>query len=233
LCVAKDRFKQLSTKLFAQTSFKHISSHTKSLVDPNLEQSPINRSKTDKMCYKETLYYGKCGCYSKPQFVGEPCIRVQVNPTLRSTGCWDVGDMGVKSLNKMCRKCEVAESLSNGSDRPISSLSGSEKSNNTPGSSSASTMSIGSSSVSSRSGSSENEGKKSSRAQACVSLSGMASYKRRHADGGLDRSTTAYQAFHETEGRYWTSESHKTPYVDRMYALGLPGKVHKLDSSME
>lgn len=171
------------------------------------------------MCYKETPYHGKCGCYGRPQFVGEPCIRVAVDASLRSTGCWDVLDLGVKSTNTMCRRCEVAEKVLESSDGQSSTSSWS-------GSASSSAMINNSSSASSLSGtSSEGSGKSSSssRAQACVSLSGMATYKARTADGGIDRSTTAFQAFHETDGKFWTCESHKAPYVDSMYSRA-PGK---------
>lgn len=90
-----------------------------------------------------------------------------------------------------------------------------------------------STSASSMSTSSE-ESKRSVRAQACVSLAGMATYKRRAADGSIDRSTTAYQAFHETEGRFWTSESHKKAYVDTMYSRApRAGKLANVRSSSE
>lgn len=223
--------KIVSTTLPALRTLINTSRHTKSPVDLNLNKTPLENVQDDKMCYKETLYYGKCGCYSKPQFVGQPCIRVEVDTNLRSTGCWDVIDMGVQSLNTMCSKCEVAESLSlstTGQSSP--GWSGSDYSSTS--SSSGSRTSSGSS-ASSWSTSSE-ESKRSVRAQACVSLSGMATYKARCADGGIDRSTTAFKAFHQTDGMFWTSESHKTPYVDTMYSRApKKGRVAGLSSSQE
>lgn len=166
------------------------------------------------MCYKETPYHGKCGCYGKPQFVGEPCIRAAVNKALQSTGCWDVVDLGIKSTNTLCQGCVVAEEL-------VSRSAGSSVqtfNSRSVGGSSASSICKGSSSASSLSGSSLSRASKtSSRSQDKVSLSGLVSHKLRLSDGSIDRSTTAYLAFHEVDGEVRIEGSHKKSYMDSVY----------------
>lgn len=246
-CALPQNVSPTTTPLYKLSS--HLAQHILSLQSRwstlPIERSLIHpRAFKDKMCYKETLYHGKCGCYSKPQFVGEPCIRVAVDASLRSTGCWDVLDLGVKSTNTTCRRCEVAESLAesrqavmSSSSSSASSSSWSERRSSVASSTSPaySGRSAGSlSEISSMTSSSSEESKRSARAQACVSLSGMGSYKARRADGAIDRSTTAYMAYHETDGRFWTRESHKAAYVDTMYSKP-PGKgrIAGLSSSQE
>ena len=58
------------------------------------------------MCYNHTLYFTACGCYSKPQIYGEPCIRAVKGRGLSSRGCWDTIDYGVDSVDEACRRCQ-------------------------------------------------------------------------------------------------------------------------------
>jgi hypothetical protein len=68
------------------------------------------------MCYTHTLYFTACGCYSKPQIYGEPCIRAVKGAGLSSLGCWDKIDYGIDSVEEACRRCRRM-SLSSSSDQ--------------------------------------------------------------------------------------------------------------------
>ncbi|EGP90998.1 unnamed protein product [Zymoseptoria tritici ST99CH_1A5] len=90
------------------------------------------------MCYKETPYHARCGCYGSSRFVGEPCIRATTTKSW-SAGCWDTVDMGIATLlDSMCGKCEAQIRMA-----PFISIStaGSEASESSSGSSTPSSYS--------------------------------------------------------------------------------------------
>ena len=72
------------------------------------------------MCYTHTLYYTACGCYSKPQIYGEPCIRAVKGQGLSSRGCWDTIDYGLDSVDEACRRCQRTSLSSSSDDRRLS-----------------------------------------------------------------------------------------------------------------
>lgn len=66
------------------------------------------------MCYTHTVYFAVCGCYSKPQIYGEPCIRAAKGSGLSTSGCWDTVDYGIDSVDEACRRHQDLGSRTNG-----------------------------------------------------------------------------------------------------------------------
>lgn len=73
-----------------------------------------------KMCYIFTPYHARCGCWGKPTFSGEPCIRATSQPGL-SRGCWDTNDLGVETVDTMCAKCLRRERVDSDASTLVSS----------------------------------------------------------------------------------------------------------------